>query len=699
MYRFLVLVLIPIFLFSANLQKGWNLVGSGSNINPSSDATMSDSSKVESVWVYQNGAWSVFRGGQSSGVSSIDSQYGFWVNSLVDLNSLWEDGSSSNVALNVALNVNSSWNLLSSPNGSEINPADLEAESIFTYKNGNWANYSSSKKEISKLGSSDGFWAFYLKSKTIYVNENNQIVTGEDLTTAEDVFNSRGYTLIGWNDLGMHCVDGKDYSVFSILPPYNNLVVQLIKKDGTDDKHIKSGVTITYEAVAGLSGATNTTSVTKTNFWDYMQKLFNTTKSGDVGLTGKRTPSLTPDTLTFNSSRDWWEANGIPVMNYDDNGDTNYYPMVKVVAKDSSNSILATTKVVLPVSDEMDCKACHGSNSDSNAKPSTGWVNNSDSLKDFKLNILKLHDDKHKVSSYLAELKTMGYEYQSSLYDTAVSGTPILCATCHKSNALETTGLSGVKSLTKALHGLHADVNYNGATLDDSTNRDSCYSCHPGQTTECLRGAMSSIDSINCQSCHGNMSAVAKSSRDGWLDEPDCQSCHQDGHRYTTAVTDISTGTLREAVDNRFATESNKPIAGKSLYRFSSGHGDMQCSSCHGSTHAIYPSKKEEDNVQNIGLQGYKGTLSDCMACHTKMPFTNDEGPHGMHSISQDWVEKHEDYAEDEKKDSCKACHGTDLKGSFLSKTFNDRTFSTKWGTKNFPKGTQIGCFDCHSDF
>ncbi|MBD3800982.1 MAG: hypothetical protein IE886_05935, partial [Campylobacterales bacterium] len=36
------------------------------------------------------------------------------------------------------------------------------------------------------------------------------------------------YTLLAWNDLGMHCMDGKDFSVFSILPPYNNLNAQLI---------------------------------------------------------------------------------------------------------------------------------------------------------------------------------------------------------------------------------------------------------------------------------------------------------------------------------------------------------------------------------------------------------------------------------------------------------------------------------------
>jgi hypothetical protein len=30
------------------------------------------------------------------------------------------------------------------------------------------------------------------------------------------------YALLAWNDLGMHCMD-RDFSIFSILPPYNNL--------------------------------------------------------------------------------------------------------------------------------------------------------------------------------------------------------------------------------------------------------------------------------------------------------------------------------------------------------------------------------------------------------------------------------------------------------------------------------------------
>ena len=41
-----------------------------------------------------------------------------------------------------------------------------------------------------------------------------------------------GWTLVGWNNLGMHCMDD-DYSVFSILPPYNIVHAQLIDPSGT----------------------------------------------------------------------------------------------------------------------------------------------------------------------------------------------------------------------------------------------------------------------------------------------------------------------------------------------------------------------------------------------------------------------------------------------------------------------------------
>ena len=38
-----------------------------------------------------------------------------------------------------------------------------------------------------------------------------------------------GYTLVGWNNLGMHCMDA-DFSVLSLLPPYNTIHAQLASR-------------------------------------------------------------------------------------------------------------------------------------------------------------------------------------------------------------------------------------------------------------------------------------------------------------------------------------------------------------------------------------------------------------------------------------------------------------------------------------
>lgn len=216
---------------------------------------------------------------------------------------------------------------------------------------------------------------------------------------------SKSYMLTAWNDLGMHCMDGNDFSVWSILPPYNTLHAQLKDKNGG---LVTTGVTLTYEATTGTDGKINSSSGDKINFWRYSNKLFpGSNLQPDVGLAGKKAPGTTPETLTFNAQHQWWEAEGIPLTPYNDDGSKNYYPLVKVTAKDSNGNVLATAKVVLPVSDEMDCKRCHASSSLApKAKPSTGWVNDADPEKDFKYNVLRLHDERMPtaVSDHLAEL-------------------------------------------------------------------------------------------------------------------------------------------------------------------------------------------------------------------------------------------------------------------------------------------------------
>jgi hypothetical protein len=65
--------------------------------------------------------------------------------------------------------------------------------------------------------------------------------------------------------------------------------------------------------------------------------------------------------LAFNATNGWYEATAVPITPYDDNGVKNSYPTVKVVAKDATGKVLASTTTVLPVSDEMKCAACHAS--------------------------------------------------------------------------------------------------------------------------------------------------------------------------------------------------------------------------------------------------------------------------------------------------------------------------------------------------
>jgi hypothetical protein len=501
----------------------------------------------------------------------------------------------------------------------------------------------------------------------------------------------------------MHCVDGKDYSVFSILPPYNNLHAQLVNKAGGG--LVTSGIKLTYESLADSTGSINTYSVGKTNFWTWVKSLFGVTLAPDVGLKGYATTSKTPRAMTFDSTNKWFVAEGIPITPYDDKLAKNFYPMVKVVAKDSSGKILATARTVLPVSDEMTCRACHASTATSSAaKPAAGWVNDADPEKDWKKNILRLHDEKQQGDATFAAALNQLYK-TTSLSATANAGQPVLCAACHSSNALPGTGLAGVEPLTQALHTLHARVqdptSLTLQTLGDSTNRTACYMCHPGSVTQCLRGPMgNALDAsgkpeMNCQSCHGGMAAVGNPGRIGWLNQPTCQSCHHDGKREISSLS--ASGTLNVWADQRFASNANTPAAGFNLYRFSAGHGGLQCESCHGATHAEYPSSEVNDNVLAKDVQGHTGTIAECTACHSTVPTTVKGGPHGMHTTGSAWVSSHHDYAKGTALTDCAYCHGADYRGTALSQVKMAKTFSADGHSKTYAAGQKVSCYDCHN--
>ena len=536
--------------------------------------------------------------------------------------------------------------------------------------------------------------------------------------------NAATSTILGWNNLGMHCMDS-DYSVFTILPPYNTIEAQLI----VGGKLVTNGAgyTVTYQAIADPSGSINTTAIGKGNFYTYTPYLYGAL-GPDQGLAGWSMPgpANVPQTNIFETLNqpaagvltpvNWWRAEGIPLSPYDDALRKNPYPLMRMIAWNSANQPIATNDVVLPVSDEMDCRACHASGTQAAAQPVAGWIWDGLPERDYRLNILRLHDERqfaqHAVT-YAGALATNNYNPAGLYRRVADEGKPVLCALCHASEALGTSGYPGVPPLTTSVHSFHSSVMdpASNSPLNSSANRAACYRCHPGSTTRCLRGAMGSAIApdgsmeMQCQSCHGNMSAVGSSSRVGWFMEPNCQGCHSgtatsnSGQIRYTSVFDAG-GAVRVPADQTFATTPNTPPTplNLSLYRFSVGHGGLQCSACHGSTHAEFPSSHLNDNLRNIALQGHVGVMSECTACHTNSPSTITGGPHGMHPVGSAWVSRHHDALENGQatRAQCQLCHGTDYRGTVLSRMQADRTLSA-FGTKTFFRGALIGCYTCHN--
>ncbi|MBI5388543.1 MAG: PKD domain-containing protein [Verrucomicrobia bacterium] len=534
--------------------------------------------------------------------------------------------------------------------------------------------------------------------------------------------------LLGWNNLGMHCMDS-DYSVFSVLPPYNTVEAQLLVggrlvTNGT-------GYTVTYQAVADPDGSFNSTARGKGNFYDFVLPLYGAAVSPESGLTPWPMPGTnnTPQPMLFEPTNrpapgvatkvNWFRAEGIPITPYDDAGRKNPYPLMRLIARNGSGTPIASNDVVLPVSDEMDCRACHASGTQAAAQPFAGWVWSSNPERDFRLNILRLHDDYEFADDpelYAAALAARGFSPEGLYRGVVADGKPVLCAVCHASEALGTASFDSIQPLTAAMHGFHARVRDPDLhiQLDSSDHRGACYRCHPGSATKCLRGAMGSAIAadgsmeMQCQSCHGGMSAVGSLNRVGWFMEPNCQSCHtgtatsNNGRiRYTSCFE--TNGSVRVATNQTFATQADIPAPGISLYRFSAGHGGLQCSACHGSTHAEFPAAHRNDNLRNLALQGHAGMMIECTACHVSMAVNATMavgGPHGLHPVGQAWANQHGDLIEGGlSRTACRACHGLNDRGTELSRAQANRVITTpenKYGTKNYWRGRTVSCYDCH---
>jgi hypothetical protein len=519
--------------------------------------------------------------------------------------------------------------------------------------------------------------------------------------------------VLSWNNLGMHCMDD-DFSVLAILPPYNTIIAQVVVGTNGTARLVTgaTGLQVSYRAVLDAENSINTTSIGKNNFWDYAFPMLGATLALDQGLELEGAspaawmpgPANTPKAMQYESASGWFVAWGIPITPYDDTLQLNPYPLMHVAASGGGVPSVSTD-IVLPVSLEINCRLCHASGAGVAARPSPDWEWDASPAKDYRFNILRLHDQirfQTLPTLYTNVLAIKGYPAQG-LYISAKLGKPVLCASCHASEAVPHSGLPGlVKPLTQAVHGQHASVTdpVNGQLLGTVLNRSACYRCHPGAETRCLRGAMGRAVAsdgalaIQCQDCHGRMATVASTNRVGWLNEPNCQACHtgdalsNNGQiRYDNAL--VGNDQLREAVNRRFATNTNTPLPGTSLFRFSKGHGGLYCSACHGSTHAEFPSAFFNDNVASQQRQGHVGQISECSACHGTNPNTVSGGPHGMHPLN--WVNGHK--TPGKTLNNCRTCHNTNDRGTVLSRSFKDQTLMGQ----TFWRGRRIGCYECHN--
>ncbi|CAK0778736.1 PKD domain-containing protein [Gammaproteobacteria bacterium] len=434
----------------------------------------------------------------------------------------------------------------------------------------------------------------------------------------------------------------------------------------------------------------------------------------------------------------WFEGAGIPFAAFDDFGRENPYPLVRVQAK-SGGTVVATLDTVLPISGEASCTNCHAAPVDVQASRSTmptdalktAGLPVATSLDDpdptlpnkvsveyaSDINLLRLHDLKHGAhyvkpdgSADICALSASTPNGSSSclINEALVQNKPVICQVCHYTPALDLAQVGPMagnpgttangrnqlahQSNSRVMHNHHgqftslftpipAPTQDATGTITNQAARltaldNSCYQCHPGKSTRCLRGAMFNGGML-CSDCHGNMTQVGddfsknvspshpgafllakdfysnhNTPRVPWANEPGCGSCHtgdassslantagtltntkdtrgnSDGMRLRQAfltgdskATPIVPGNKRFAepvVPASFNGFSNPGAGNPKLYRVSTGHGGVMCEGCHGATHAEWPNgnPNANDNLAATQLQGHTGAISECKTCH-----------------------------------------------------------------------------------
>jgi cytochrome bd-type quinol oxidase subunit 1 len=382
------------------------------------------------------------------------------------------------------------------------------------------------------------------------------------------------FVLLAWSTLGMHYV-AEVQGLLSLFPPGNSLRAQLIQR-GETPAIVNQGVRLSYRVEKGFAGADGQPAPSGVMFQD----------------------------------EDVFSADGIILHPISKQG-FDPYPVVTVEARDDNDTLLATTKVVAPVSTEMGCNNCHGG--------TAGPDDYAGLNRETALNILEAHD---RLSGTV-------------LTATAQSGKTVRCQSCHADPMVRAEGDKVRLNLSASIHGFHAHYLKNRSP-------SACIFCHPVSPTGATRNLrdIHAAIGLDCTNCHGGMEDQALGllkqeqqtgkkraailmvhlkpttvasvdevvPRKPWINQPDCLHCHVG---YQAPETDTTTNIWTKGEQELYRNRTDES-------------GRLFCAACHSSPHALYPADNPHgaqlDVLQPLQYQRNRlplGSNRTCSVCHT----------------------------------------------------------------------------------
>ncbi len=330
------------------------------------------------------------------------------------------------------------------------------------------------------------------------------------------------------------------------------------------------------------------------------------------------------------------------------------------------------------------------------AQPAAGWVNDPDPERDYRLNILRLHDEQPRPPARVpgGRARGVGYDPQRALRrrSTRRHADPLRRAATPPTRS-RAPASPGVPPLTAV-----------GPRLPRRASSTRRPALHPRRLRQPLRllplpprlrdplparrdgqrgGRRRRRLAMQCQSCHGDMSdgrrrrphRLARASRPARTATPAPRSAT--AARSATPRRSTTAERARQPADDTFATNPDTPAAGFSLYRFSIGHGGLQCEACHGSTHAEFPvvarQRQRPERSTSRGTPGCSPSAPPATARRRARPAAARTACTRSARAGSTTTKT----AAKVTQESCRACHGTDYRGTVLSRSQGDRTLTT----------------------